>query len=154
MTNEESLELLLLRWSAVEEVVARYRREAAVEVLRENLVVFLSCLSAERTTVGAMPRRDPYLFRLDFADYDDHAARIFLCDPANRATIGSGKQFYPSIADNSVFSHETFLCMPGERRCYEQGNHPEWRGKQHYHPEVVIGSLLELIRSPTYRGPA
>jgi hypothetical protein len=91
---------------------------------------------------------------LTFADYDEHAARIVLCDPNDRKIIGVAKQFYPSIEGNGVFNHDTFLCMSGERRCYEQGNHPEWRHQQHYHPDVVIGSLLELVRAPGYRGRA
>ena len=42
--------------------------------------------------------------------------------------------------------------MQGDRRCYEQGNHPEWKLKEHYHPETVIGYLFALLRSPNYRG--
>ena len=28
----------------------------------------------------------------------------------------------------------------------------EWKLKEHYHPESVIGYLFELLRSPKYRG--
>jgi hypothetical protein len=154
VTREESLELLERRWPAVEELVARYSEAASAEVDREGLVVHLSALSGERAAPDGQRLRDRYIFRLAFADYDEHAATIVLCNPEDRETVGSGRQFYPSIDGNSVFSHDTFFCMPGERRCYEQGNHHEWRDRQHYHPETVIGSLLELIRAPGYRGRA
>lgn len=154
MTKEESLELLQLRWPAVVGIVTRYDRDASAEVDRDGLIVHLSALSAERPGADGQRQRDRYIFRLTFVDYDEHAARIVLCDPEDRSIVGSGKQFYPSIEGNSVFSHETFLCMPGDRRCYEQGNHAEWKDRRHYHPEIVIGSLLELIRAPGYRGRA
>lgn len=154
MTNDESLELLERRWPAVEEVVAHYNQAAPAAVDRDGLVVHLSALSGERVAADGLRGRDRYIFRLTFADYDEHAARIVLCDPEDRRTVGNGKQFYPRIEGNGVFSHDTFFCMPGERRCYEQGNHFEWKDRRHYHPEVVIGSLLELIRAPSYRGRA
>jgi hypothetical protein len=152
VTREESLELLQLRWPAVEQVVAHYNRDASAAVQRDGLVVHLTALSAERPSPEGEMQRDRYVFRLTFADYDDHAARIVLCNPDDPSVIGTGKQFYPRIEGNNVFVHDTFFCMPGERRCYEQGNHPEWKDRQHYHPDIVIGCLLELIRSPGYRG--
>jgi hypothetical protein len=154
VTREESLELLALRWPSVEELVARYNQAAPAEVDRDGLVVHLSALSGERAAADGQLLRDRYIFRLAFADYDEQAATIVLCNPEDRSTIGTAKQFYPSIEGNGVFSHDTFFCMPGDRRCYEQGNHPEWKDRRHYHPEIVIGSLLELVRAPGYRGRA
>jgi hypothetical protein len=151
VTSQESLELLLERWTAVESVVREYGGDPHTDLSRDGLVVRLRILSAERPEAGSRVR-DLYLFKLDFADYDDHAPRLALCDPRDPAVVGVGKQFYPKIDGNNVFVHDTFFCMPGDRRCYEQSNHSEWRKKEHYHPEIVIGYLFELLRSPTYRG--
>jgi len=152
VTKEESLELLLERWPAVELVVRQYGGDPATDLSRDELLVHLRVLSAERSTPQGERVRDPYLFRLDASDYDEHAPRIQLCEPSDRTKVGVGKQFYPSIEGNGVFSHDTFFCMQGDRRCYEQGHHPEWKLKEHYHPDVVIEYLFELLRSPKYRG--
>ena len=154
MTREESLELLLERWPAVENVVRQYGGDPAVDLSRDVLVVHVKILSAERPDPESGRVRDPYVFKLDFADYDDHASRIWLCDPDDRTKLGVGRQFYPQIDGNNVFNSEAFFCMPGDRRCYEQNNHAEWKRKEHYHPDIVIGSLFELLRSPSYKGRA
>ena len=154
MTREESLALLLERWAAVETVVRQYGGDPVVVLSRDGLVVHVKAESGERPTSEGVKVRDPYVFKLDFTDYDDHAPRIWLCDPADPTRVGVGKQFYPRIEGNSVFNHDAFLCMPGDRRCYEQGNHQEWKRKEHYHPEIVIGSLLELLEPPNYKGSA
>jgi hypothetical protein len=85
------------------------------------------------------------------AEARSRAAAAPLNDPTK---VGVGRQYYPRIDGNGVFSHDTFFCMPGDRRCYELGNHLGWKRKEHYHPEIVIGSLFELLRSPAYKGPA
>ena len=152
MTAEESLELLQARWRAIEEVVKSYGGEPATDLTRDGLTVHVRVFSRERPTASGALERDLYVFRLWFQDYDDHAPRVWLCDPAEPTKLGIGRQFYPKIQDNNVFGHETFFCMPGDRRCYEQGNHPEWKRRDHYHPEVVIGSLFELLHAPGYQG--
>jgi hypothetical protein len=152
MTREESLELLLTRWPAVEDVVRQYGGDPSADLPRDGLVVHARIFSLERPTVEGGWVRDPYMFKLDFADYDDHAARIWLCDPSDQTKVGVGRQFYPRIEGNGVFNHDTFFCMQGDRRCYEQGNHLEWKLKEHYHPEIVVGYLFELLRSPGYQG--
>jgi hypothetical protein len=131
----------------------QYGGDPAIDLRREDLIVHVRISSAERAADSGTRVRDPYVFRLDFVDYDDHAARIVLCDPCDaKARTGAGREFYPNIEGNQVFSHDSFLCMPGDRRCYEQNNHPEWKLKQHYHPDIVIGSLFALLQSPNYRG--
>lgn len=151
MTVEESEALLAARWSAVEEVVRQYGGDPASDLTRDGVQVRVKMLSAKRVTpAGSL--RDPYIFQLSFNDYDDHAPRIRLCDPADPTKVGVGRQFYPTIEGNNVFGHETFLCMPGDRTCYETSGHLEWRLKQHFHPEVVVGYLFELVQSPTYKG--
>jgi len=152
VTQEESVELLLERWAAVENLVRQYGGNPTTDLSRDGLVVYVTILSAERNTPECQRVRDPYLFKLEFADYDEHAPRIRLCDPDDRTKTGVGTQFYPRIESNGVFGHESFFCMQGDRRCYEQGNHGEWKSKEHFHPEVVLGYLFELLRSPNYRG--
>jgi hypothetical protein len=154
VTREESLALLLQRWGAVENVVRQYGGDPTTDLSRDGIVVQVTIRSAERSTTDGGRTRDPYVIKLDFVDYDDHSARIYLCDPSDSTKVGVGKQFYPSIEGNSVFNHEGFLCMPGDRRCYESGNHQEWKKKEHYHPEIVIGSLFELLQSSSYKGRA
>lgn len=159
MTGDESEVLLLQRWQALEEVVRSYEGDPATDVIRDldaaaardRLIVHVRIRSTAWTTPDGVEERDSYWFKLDFIDYDEHAPRIWVCDPEDHRKVGSGKQFYPGIPGNGVFNHDTFLCMPGDRRCYETGHHPEWRRKEHYHPDIVIGSLFELIRSPTYQ---
>jgi hypothetical protein len=152
LTADESFELLLARWPAVEDVVRQYGGDPTADLSRDGLVVYLRVMSAERVDEETRRVRDPYLFKLDFTDYDEHAARIWLCAPTDRTKVGIGKEFYPKIAGNGVFGHDSFFCMQGDRRCYEQGHHAEWRLKEHYHPDVVIEYLFELLRSPNYQG--
>lgn len=152
MTREESIALLLDRWPAVEAAVAEYGGDPSTDLSRSDLVVWIRILSRERIGPNGDRVRDPYVFKLDFADYDDHAPRIWLCDPARIERVGVGREFYPLIEGNGVFNHDTFFCMPGDRRCYEQGNHPEWKQKRNYHPDSVIISLFALVQSPQYRG--
>lgn len=154
MTPEETLSLLLERWPAVELVVSQYGGNPETDLSRDGLVMLVRILAQERVDAEGRAVRDHYVFKLDFADYDDHAPRVWACNPADPKAVGQGRQFYPKIAGNNVFSHETFLCMPGDRRCYEQGHHPEWKKREHFHPEIVIGSLFELLRSPGYEGRA
>jgi hypothetical protein len=149
--KEESVALLIDRWSALEGVVRHYGGDPATDLARDDLAVYLKIVSAKRSTQDGLHVRDPYWFRLEFDDYDDHGARIYVCNPDDRSKVGIGKQFYPVIDGNGVFNHEAFLCMPGERRCYE-GHHAEWKHKEHFHPEVVAGYLFELLRSPSYKG--
>lgn len=152
MTKEESVALLLERWAAVEDLVRHYGGNPTADLSRDGVVVHVRILSRERPTPEGGRMRDAYIFKLDFADYDDHAPRIWLCDPEDKTKVGVGKQFYPKIDGNGVFNHDTFFCMPGDRRCYEQGHHSDWKLKQHFHPDVVIGYLFELLRSPSYAG--
>jgi hypothetical protein len=151
MSPEESLQLLLRRWDSTVDVVRSYGGTPG-DIWRAGLILGVR-IYAERRDAAGNPVRDPYVFRLDFADYDDHAARVQLCDPSDPTRVGEGKEFYPLIDGNSVFSHEAFFCMPGDRRCYEHGTgqHKEWMEKHHYHPDIVIGSLFEILRSPGYR---
>lgn len=153
MTPEESLALLAARWSRVEALVEGYGEDPSACLTRDCLVIRARIESREREVPGAPSTRDLYVFRLDFADYDEHAPRIFLCDPTDPTKIGTGRQFYPRIGNNNVFNHDGFLCMQGDRRCYESGHHPEWRQQQYYHPEVVLEFLFQLLRSEHYQGP-
>lgn len=159
MTGEESEALLLQRWAALEEVVRHYGGDPAQDLVRavdatkarERLIVYVRIRSAEWTEPDGRRGHDTYWFKLDFVDYDDHAPRISVCNPNDYRSGANGKAFYPKIANNGVFSHDNFLCMPGDRRCYDDaGNHPEWRRKEHYHPDIVVLSLFELIRAPGY----
>ena len=152
MKREESMALLDARWPEIERIVKDYGGDPATDLQGDGLVVHVRIWSRLRPVTGADPTRDLYLFQLDFVDYDDHAPRVCLCDPTDPSKVGSGKQFYPLIEGNGVFTSDTFLCMPGDRRCYEQGNHAEWIQRCHFHPEIVIQTLFELLRLPGYKG--
>ena len=146
MTAEESERLLMERWPALEAVVREYGGDPALDLVRDTdaasplgrLVVHVRIRSAGWIAPEGVQESDTYWFKLDFSDYDEHAPRIWVCDPRDHRNIGTGRQFYPAIPGNNVFGHDTFLCMPGDRRCYESGNHSEWRRREHYHPDVVI----------------
>jgi hypothetical protein len=148
---DESEELLLERWPAVEQVVSALGGEPATDLARAKLVVVVRAIS--RPAFGTKGG-DLYVMRLVFDDYDEHAPRIWFCNPADPTQLGHGQQFYPKLEGNGsgVFAHAGFLCMPGDRRCYEAGHHAEWRRKEYFHPDVVIGHLLALVKSPNYRG--
>jgi hypothetical protein len=151
VTDDESLELLQARWPAVVDTVAAFGG-VPEDLSRDGLMVLIRMRSRTRCGPDGKDVHDEYVFRLNFTDYDEHAPRIVLCNPADPAQQGNGKQFYPRIEGNNVFNHDTFFCMPGDRRCYEQGNHMEWKQKHHFHPDVVINSLYALIQSPHYKG--
>jgi hypothetical protein len=148
---EESEELLLARWPEVERVVQSFGGDPSTDVSRDKLVVTVRATSCR--SPGAQ-QGDPYVMRLVFEDYDDHAPRIWFCNPNEPSQLGQGQQYYPKLAGNGsgVFSHAGFLCMPGDRRCYDAGHHAEWRKKEYFHPDVVIGHLLALVKSPNYQG--
>lgn len=154
MSREESLLLLDARWPELENAVRRYGGDPAIDLVRDELVVHLRILARARTADGGRSVRDVYWFRLDFADYDEHAPRIYVCDPQDRSRMGTGRQFYPLMTGNGTFGHDGFLCMPGDRRCYDSGNHPEWKVRGHYHPDVVAEYLFELLTSHQYQGRA
>lgn len=149
MRAEESEDLLVERWPAVERVVREHGGDPATDLSRDKLVVMLRATS--RIRPGATGG-DLYVNRLVFEDYDDHAPRVWFCNPEDPTQLGQGQQYYPQLEGSGVFSHAGFLCMPGDRRCYDVGHHAEWRKKEYFHPETVIGYLLTLVKSPSYRG--
>jgi hypothetical protein len=151
MKAEESEELLVARWPEVERVVREHGGDPATDVLLDKLVVMLRATSS---VPSGATKGDLYVNRLIFEDYDDHAPRIWFCNPGDPTQLGQGQQYYPRLegSGSGVFSHAGFLCMPGDRRCYDLGHHPEWRKKEYFHPEAVVGSLLALVKSPNYRG--
>jgi len=148
---EESEGLLLDRWSRVEEVIRDHGRDPITDVVRDKLVVTLRAHAALRPDATTP---DLYIFRLDFMDYDSHAPSIWLCNPEDPTQTGQGQQYYPKLngAGSGVFAHPNFLCMPGDRRCYDAGHHAEWKKLEYYHPEFVVESLLLLLRSTDYQG--
>jgi hypothetical protein len=151
MKEAESEDLLVERWSAVELVVREHGGDPATDLLRDKLRVTLRAFSH---AASSAQQGDLYVIRLVFEDYDDHAPCIWFCNPEDVTQLGQGQQYYPKLegSGSGVFSHAGFLCMPGDRRCYDAGHHAEWRKKEYFHPEAVIGLLLALVKSPTYRG--
>lgn len=152
MREEESVDLLVDRWPLVERVITDLGGNPATDVSRDKLVVMVRAISrpAPDATTG-----DRYVMRLVFEDYDEHAPKIWFCNPDDPTELGQGQQFYPKLegSGGGVFSHSGFLCMPGDRRCYDAGNHrDEWMKKEYFHPDAVIGALLSLVKSPNYRG--
>jgi hypothetical protein len=150
--------LLAERWPAVAEFLTKKGQDATRDFWRDERVAYVRLLA--RARVWKAPDgtetelRDPYVFRLDFADYDEHAPRIDVCDPTNPVNGAKGRKFYPRIDGNGVFGNGDFLCMPGDRNCYEKSGHAEWRKAEHYHPEVVIESLHNILNLPGYAGRA
>lgn len=145
--------LLRERWQAVEDVVREHGGDPSTDLKRDGLTVFIRIRSRPVAHDGEQGvRADDYLVRLVYADYNEHAPRPSFCDPANPERVGQGMEFYPLIESNGVFGNPTFWCMPGDRRCYDAGNHPDWRREEHYHPEVVVSYIYGLLRSPKYKG--
>lgn len=152
MRAEESEDLLVERWPLVERVITDLGGEPTTDLSRAKLVVMVRAISQPCPGAAA---GDCYVMRLVFEDYDEHAPKIWFCNPADPTQLGQGQQFYPRLegSGSGVFGHSGFLCMPGDRRCYDAGHHrDEWMKKEYFHPDAVIGSLLSLVKSPNYRG--
>lgn len=148
--------LLDERWSRVLQVVLEKGGNVERDVWRDGVNV--------HARVHAHPRkepaidgttqsvRDPYVFRLDYTDYDDHGPRTRICDPEPPHEIAQGLNHHPDFANGHPFGRADFFCMPGDRRCQDSSNHPEWAKKEHYHPEVIIASLWDTFNRTDYKG--
>ncbi len=152
MSPDESLLLLEKRWEAVRRAVRECGGDPDANLTRDGLLIQIRILSRARTGADGASVRDAYVFRLHYADYDEHGPRLALCNPDDPKQVGTGQRFYPKLEGNATFNHSGFFCMPGDRRCYESGNHQEWKKKEYFHPDVIIESLYSLLQSPQYRG--
>lgn len=141
--------LLESRWARGQAIVREHGQDPDTQLSRVGLIVYARVLGAPW---GELAQRQEYQFRLDYADYDEHAPTVLLCDPVTKV-IGGPFQYYPLLDGNSTFNHGAFFCMPGDRRAYEAGNHKEWQRKEYYHLDEVLMHLFGLLNCAQYRGP-
>jgi len=147
--------LLDRRWPKVEQVVREQGGDPATDVWRKDLVVHARILArprVEETPEGPKEARDAYVFRMEFNDYDEHGPRTYICNPEPPHETSTNMKWYPDFTSGHPFTRADFLCMPGDRRCQDAGNHPEWAKKPHYHPDAIIASLSDTLNWPTYKG--